>query len=379
MNITKSEQKLKDAKEKGRRCSKCKKLKPLSEFHRDNNPARVIKYRASCRECVLNHADQYYKENKEAINDRRKKHKKIKRNRKSDKTPKRKFRTKALVNIQEGQSNRRFAELNEQLIKGRVCPDCGELKSYDSFLYRSGRAVLERETYCIECHKKQYKKWYAHKRSAEPDYFEVANEKQRERYRIKGREKKRKRLDELYKTWLLELNFHNMTHCSECGYSKCVRALDYHHIDPTIKDYTLGHLVHLAPTKERLTELDKVICLCVNCHRIRHDKDREYDLSKRDVRFRLRCLEEWKIILEERNMLYCTTCGINSPFCLLDYHHIDETTKVYKIGQMIRVKPKPSLIDELNKVICLCARCHQEHHCDHKYCREFLQQPVEAL
>ncbi|MDA2920749.1 hypothetical protein MYX76_14880 [Desulfobacterota bacterium AH_259_B03_O07] len=379
MNITKAEQKLKDAKEKGRRCSKCKKVKPLSEFHRDNRPSLVIKYRASCKDCDYDRQEQYYKENKEVIKEWRKKYKKIKRTRKSDKAPRRKYRKKAMINIQAGQTNRRLIDLNEQLINGRICSDCGELKSYDSFPYKPNRVLIQRDSYCIECKKKRHQKWYRKKRNVKPEYFEVRNQKEREKYTIGGRGKIRKRLDELYKTWLLELNFRNMTHCFECGYNKCLRALDYHHVDPTIKDHTLGAIVKLLPTNERLKELEDVKCLCVNCHRIIHDKARKSDLTKRYVRHKLKCIEEWKLILEKRGMLHCTNCGINSPFSLLDYHHIDEKKKKYQIGQIIRRKPTPDLIAELDKVTCLCARCHQETHCDHRHCKGFLQQPAEAL
>lgn len=57
--------------------------------------------------------------------------------------------------------------------------------------------------------------------------------------------------------------------CSICGYSKCIAALDFHHINPTEKDKDFfnmrGGLSTLLKTK-----LDKCVLLCSNCHREIH-------------------------------------------------------------------------------------------------------------
>lgn len=60
--------------------------------------------------------------------------------------------------------------------------------------------------------------------------------------------------------------------CLFCGYKKCVAALDFHHIDPTTKVFSIsasGNTRSWARTKE---ELDKCILLCVNCHRELHNE-----------------------------------------------------------------------------------------------------------
>lgn len=57
--------------------------------------------------------------------------------------------------------------------------------------------------------------------------------------------------------------------CSVCGYDKCVAALDFHHINPTEKDFKIGKGRHvLDDIMER--ELDKCILICTNCHRELH-------------------------------------------------------------------------------------------------------------
>lgn len=62
--------------------------------------------------------------------------------------------------------------------------------------------------------------------------------------------------------------------CERCGYSKYVGALEFHHRDPTKKDYGIaenGHTKSWARTKE---ELDKCIMLCSNCHKEVHHEER---------------------------------------------------------------------------------------------------------
>ena len=59
--------------------------------------------------------------------------------------------------------------------------------------------------------------------------------------------------------------------CQTCGYSKCLGALEFHHRDPTQKEFALS--CSKARTLEALkSELDKCDLLCSNCHREIHYK-----------------------------------------------------------------------------------------------------------
>ena len=63
--------------------------------------------------------------------------------------------------------------------------------------------------------------------------------------------------------------------CSKCGYSKCYAALEFHHLDPTTKDFNISSTrswswVRLKP------ELDKCVLLCSNCHREEHSTQEWY-------------------------------------------------------------------------------------------------------
>lgn len=59
--------------------------------------------------------------------------------------------------------------------------------------------------------------------------------------------------------------------CKECGYNKCYSALEFHHLDPTIKE---GEWSQMRKWKwERvILELDKCILVCANCHREIHSE-----------------------------------------------------------------------------------------------------------
>ena len=58
--------------------------------------------------------------------------------------------------------------------------------------------------------------------------------------------------------------------CEICGYSKYIGALEFHHKDPSEKDFTIAKL-RLTPFNDNIKkELDKCMCLCSNCHREEH-------------------------------------------------------------------------------------------------------------
>ncbi len=57
--------------------------------------------------------------------------------------------------------------------------------------------------------------------------------------------------------------------CSLCGYNKCVTALQFHHIDPKEKDFTIaGKSLSFEKLKK---EVDKCILVCSNCHSEIHE------------------------------------------------------------------------------------------------------------
>ena len=55
--------------------------------------------------------------------------------------------------------------------------------------------------------------------------------------------------------------------CSICGYSKCVEALEFHHLDPSKKSFSLSSKGITRAYEKNLEEAKKCILVCANCHR----------------------------------------------------------------------------------------------------------------
>lgn len=58
--------------------------------------------------------------------------------------------------------------------------------------------------------------------------------------------------------------------CERCGYNNCPGALDFHHLDPTKKDFSISHIRTCSFNNTIKKELDKCILVCSNCHREIH-------------------------------------------------------------------------------------------------------------
>lgn len=58
--------------------------------------------------------------------------------------------------------------------------------------------------------------------------------------------------------------------CSMCGYNKFQGALEFHHTDPSQKDFAIAHKGHCTSWEKIKMELDKCILVCSNCHRELH-------------------------------------------------------------------------------------------------------------
>jgi 5-methylcytosine-specific restriction endonuclease McrA len=58
--------------------------------------------------------------------------------------------------------------------------------------------------------------------------------------------------------------------CQVCGYDRCIEALEFHHLDPTQKDFGISHKGYTRSWEKVKEEADKCILLCANCHREFH-------------------------------------------------------------------------------------------------------------
>lgn len=73
------------------------------------------------------------------------------------------------------------------------------------------------------------------------------------------------------KTWALE---YKGAKCELCGYDKCSEALEFHHLNPNDKDFSISDRDLVLDWGIIKKELDKCILVCSNCHREIHSKQR---------------------------------------------------------------------------------------------------------
>ena len=58
----------------------------------------------------------------------------------------------------------------------------------------------------------------------------------------------------------------------------------------------------------------------------------------------------------------CVICG-EAEKCCIDFHHIDESTKVSEVATLLRQRSRRDIIlEEINKCVTLCANCHRKVH-----------------
>jgi len=95
--------------------------------------------------------------------------------------------------------------------------------------------------------------------------------------------------------------------CEKCGYDKNISALDFHHIDPNIKEFQLDARKS-ANTKmfKLIEEVAKCELLCANCHRETHHPD----LNLINMDEILKNIDENVLSIRTINKPKCIDCNI---------------------------------------------------------------------
>lgn len=99
-------------------------------------------------------------------------------------------------------------------------------------------------------------------------------------YRNRHLEKRFDRRKNLKKTLVEE----NGGKCCKCGYNKCLRALEFHHLDPSTKDFDFGQYRDCSLERAR-KEIQKCILVCSNCHMEIHDEIENANTASADSTF----------------------------------------------------------------------------------------------
>lgn len=100
--------------------------------------------------------------------------------------------------------------------------------------------------------------------------------------------------------------------CSKCGYDQNISALDFHHIDPNTKKFTLdGKNLTSKNIEDIFIEAEKCIVLCANCHREHHNPQTNLSQlnykSENVIKFFVKYAQEKDTIPKEKN--FCKKCG----------------------------------------------------------------------
>lgn len=194
--------------------------------------------------------------------------------------------------------------------------------------------------------------------------------------------------------------------CIECGYDKCEGALQFHHLDPKDKDFTLSLIKpNTIPMEELYREVDKCMLLCANCHVQKHFIDDKIGFimrlpPKRDLvgeskkcivcnsdfiahhcnrRYCYTCVpygigipaekrarkRAMKHELLKYKSLSCESCGYDKSESALQFHHRDPDEKDFSFAR-INLSHLGMTMDKLkaeaDKCDVLCANCHAEVH-----------------
>lgn len=96
--------------------------------------------------------------------------------------------------------------------------------------------------------------------------------------------------------------------CCVCGYNKCLHALDFHHINPEDKEFTLSSK-HNISTAAVLEELKKCALLCANCHREFHAGELDVDLQSTYDESKAQEVLELIETSKKKQIYFCKTCG----------------------------------------------------------------------
>ena len=129
----------------------------------------------------------------------------------------------------------------------KKCSNCKETKSVDEFNWKNKQKGI-RNSRCKSCIK-LYRKSY---------YESYDRDKQINRIR-----QYQSRLTKRYNEWKATL-------CCEVCDESSTECLDFHHLDPSIKDRPVSKLVRLGSWKRVMAEAEKCVVLCSNCHRKVH-------------------------------------------------------------------------------------------------------------
>lgn len=96
--------------------------------------------------------------------------------------------------------------------------------------------------------------------------------------------------------------------CCICGYNKNNSALEFHHLNPTQKDFTLGQNPNISFAKAN-EEIKKCILVCANCHREIHSGLINVTNIQCYDEIKAKEIENLVEQTKHKQIFYCKDCG----------------------------------------------------------------------
>ena len=131
--------------------------------------------------------------------------------------------------------------------------------------------------------------------------------------------------------------------CEGCGYSKNIAALDFHHRDPSEKDFQISRGNYLG-WKRLVPELDKCSLLCANCHREEHDALRASRLEEQKRLAREQCQPKNPSVLipcpqcgKEFSLAHCKVEVRENPCCSCECSAKNQEKVIWPPSDLLRV------------------------------------------
>lgn len=149
----------------------------------------------------------------------------------------------------------------------KECISCHILKPLEEFDVRNNGGNITYRNQCKSCRRNIWKDWKLKnldkiKQNKHDWYIKAKKNGKIQSFREQCRKRK--------------LKFINMLggKCQNCGYNKCISALDFHHINPEDRSKTKESREYLYKFFEKLVLENKIMLLCCRCHRELHYEDK---------------------------------------------------------------------------------------------------------
>ena len=133
----------------------------------------------------------------------------------------------------------------------KICGTCKSELSIDNFASRKLKTKTVLQWQCKDCQKKYRREHY---------------EQNKQKYILKARV-----YNKSISNWFDE--YKKTLKCSKCE-EKRWWVLDFHHINPQEKEFSVAALKGKASKSKLLNEVSKCIVLCSNCHRDLHYQEK---------------------------------------------------------------------------------------------------------